>query len=66
MIGKGRLVVEFFEQVKNLMNKLVNIGEIVFEDELVEQILVSLPKNHKALVNMLTYQATMLNLNELI
>jgi hypothetical protein len=45
---------------------LVNIGETICEDELVEQILVTLLENYKALVNMLIYGIKLPNLNGII
>jgi hypothetical protein len=45
---------------------LVNIGETICEDELVEQILVALLENYETLVNMLIYGIKLPNLNEII
>lgn len=45
---------------------MVNIGETIYEDELVEQILVALLENYEALVNMLIYGIKLTNLNGII
>jgi hypothetical protein len=45
---------------------LVNIGETICEDALVEQILVTLLENYEALVNMLIYGIKLPNLNGII
>lgn len=45
---------------------MVNIGETICEDALVEQILVTLLENYEALVNMLIYGIKLPNLNGII
>lgn len=59
---EGGLIVDYLKQLKDLTNQLANIGEVVWVDESIEQ-LVSVLKNYKTLNNTLIYCAKILNFN---
>ncbi len=56
------LIVDYLKQLKDLTNQLANIGEVVWEDESIEQF-VSVLKNYETLNNTLIYCAKILNFN---
>jgi len=54
------------KQLKNIINQSVNIGEVVCEKDLVEQILKYLLESMESLSNILLYQYELLTCNDLI
>jgi hypothetical protein len=48
------------------MNQLANIEKKVHKDELVEHVMVSLPKSYETLTSIVIYCTTLLDLNEWI
>lgn len=56
------LIVDYLKQLKDFTNQLANIGEVVWEDESIEQ-LVSILMNYETLTNTLIYCAKILNFN---
>ncbi len=59
-------MIEFLKQLKDIINRLVNIGEAVLEKDLMEQILNSLPKSMESLSNILLYRFGFFTFNNLI
>jgi hypothetical protein len=59
---EGGLIVDYLKQLKDLTNQLANIGEVVWVDESIEQ-LVSVLKHYKTLNNTLICCAKILNFN---
>ncbi len=54
------------KQLKDIINQLVNIGKVVCEKDLMEQILNFLPKNMESLSNILLYWFEFPTFNDLI
>lgn len=52
---KGAFVINFFKELKGTINYLANIDEQVQENDLLEQIFNSFPKNYESLMSTLIY-----------
>jgi hypothetical protein len=48
-------MIYFLKQLKDIINKLANTGEVILEKDLVEQILNFLPESMESLSNILLY-----------
>jgi hypothetical protein len=66
LLKERKFVINFMKQLKNSINQLVNIGEMVPKKDIVEQILNSLPKNMESLSNILLYRSKLPTFNDLI
>jgi hypothetical protein len=50
---------DYLNQIQGVLNKLINIGVIVVDSELIIQILSTLPNSWEVLTNNLMYRTTM-------
>lgn len=56
---EGTIVSQFLQQLKELVNELACVGEILNDAELVERTLMALPESFEGLVNNIMYRETL-------